>query len=120
MQITDSLDHAMRGDELQQFAGPGRATREGEHAAQHQAVGGDQIERAEPEEDADAERHQADGDVVRQDADRQHGGGRDIEQALGPQLAALHAVDGVFAGEQRDQLGDARRSATTGAGAEHE
>ena len=77
---------------------------EREDGAEHQPVQPHDIERAEPEQESRAIREQAHHDVVRENLQRQHGGGHDVEQPFGPQLAALDGGDEIRRGEEIDEV----------------
>ena len=95
----------MRDHELEQLARHAVLVREREDGAEHEAVGRDDVERAEAEEHADHECEDTHGDVVREDAHREHRRRRHVQDAFGPEPAFFDAVDHRLAGDQPDQLG---------------
>jgi hypothetical protein len=114
------LDAAMRDDEGKQLLRQVMLRDEGEHATQHQAVDADDVERAQAKQEAGAVGEQAHRDIVGEDLQRQDGGGHDVQQAVGPQLAALDRGDQVGRGEERDQLGVTLHQRPPGRGRQHE
>src|ERR1700744_3217626 len=107
---------AMRADEFEQ--GPCQAVlmHEGERAAQHQPVHCDQVQSSQAQEYSRAKCHDADDDVVREDAYRQNRGGHDIDDAFGPKMSLLHLFDHLLAGDETDQRGKGGYQPPTGEG----
>ncbi len=80
----------------------------------------DEIERAEPEEDADTERHQADGDVVRQDLTDSTEEGMTLSRPSVHSLPLSTPLMASSLAEQRDQFGMRGDQPPARAGAECE
>jgi hypothetical protein len=79
--------------------------REREDGAEREAIHADDVERAESEDDSRTEREERHHDVVREDGHRQDGGGRDVEQSVGPQLATFDGGDELWAREEAMRSG---------------